>query len=371
MAKKSFYEIGPSEGYLREGSYLEVRRQINYRGDRADFKPFLNVPVKDLEKRLKESQAEEKKVFEEMKKAVTAWDEHGAQTLLLQKAIEYMRTPEVTHTGNEWKRHKDGSWEISNLVYKMTFSIVKSGDEWKLTWELSYTAPGLSKGYWSYSRSPRERIEYEGSKKYKWQRHKDGSWEISNLVYKMTFNIVKSGDEWKLTWELSYMAPGLSQEYWGYTRSPRERIEYEGSKKYKTMEGAQKYIQSKFDQYAPCFESLSPPIPTEAKELFCVNGQLLQGYSLQPPVPQKDKVTLEDLLNCLEDSDMAGPSEAQPVSGESALPAEEKPHAGPPLSVQVQAQTADGGKQEPPPAKATRPTDRKKTLHKKRLAMAR
>ena len=50
MAKKSFYEIGSSEGYLREGFYLEVRRQINYRGDRADFKPFLNVPVKDLEK---------------------------------------------------------------------------------------------------------------------------------------------------------------------------------------------------------------------------------------------------------------------------------------------------------------------------------
>ena len=222
MAKKSFYEIGPSEGYLRKGSYLEVRRQINYRGDRADFKPFLNVPVKDLEKQLKESQAEEKKVFEEMKKAVTAWDEHGAQTLLLQKAIEYLKTPEVTHTRNEWQRHKDGSWEISNLVYKMTFNIVKSGDEWKLTWELSYTAPGLSQGYW------------------------------------------------------------------GYTRSPRERIEYEGSKKYKTMEGAQKYIQSKFDQYAPCFESLSPPIPAEAKELFCVNGQLLQGYSLQPPVPQKD-----------------------------------------------------------------------------------
>ena len=229
MAKKSFYEIGPSEGYLREGSYLEVRRQINYRGDRADFKPFLNVPVKDLEKQLKESQAEEKKVFEEMKKAVTAWDEHGAQTLLLQKAIEYMRTPEVTHTGNEWKRHKDGSWEISNLVYKMKF------------------------------------------------------------------HINKDLDEWKLTWELSYMAPGLSQGHWSYTRSPRERIEYEGSKKYKTMEGAQRYIQSKFDQYAPCFESLSPPIPAEAKELFCVNGQLLQGYSLARPVPKRERVTLDDL----------------------------------------------------------------------------
>ena len=167
MGRKSFYEISSVDGYLREGSYLEVRRQINYRGDRADFKPFLNIPIKDLEKQLKASQAEEKKVFEEMKKAITAWDEHGAQTLLLQKAIEYLKTPEVTHTRNEWQRHKDGSWEISNLVYKMTFNIVKSGDEWKLTWELSYTAPGLSQGYWGYTRSPRERIEYEGSKKYK------------------------------------------------------------------------------------------------------------------------------------------------------------------------------------------------------------
>ena len=47
MGRKNFYEIGPSEGYLREGSYLEVRRQINYRGDKADFKPFLDVPIKN------------------------------------------------------------------------------------------------------------------------------------------------------------------------------------------------------------------------------------------------------------------------------------------------------------------------------------
>lgn len=100
-------------------------------------------------------------------------------------------------------------------------------------------------------------------------------------------------------------------------------------------------------------------------------GRPTKIYSLQPPVPQKEKVTLEDLLNCLEDDDMAIPSEAQPISGEPAPPAEEKPQAGPPLPVQVQAQTADRGKQEPPPAKAARPAARKKPLHKKRLAMAR
>ena len=306
MGRKNFYEIGPSEGYLREGSYLEVRRQINYRGDKADFKPFLDVPIKDLEKQLKASQAEEKKVFEEMKKAITAWDQHGAQTLLLQKTIEYLRTPEVTHTGNEWKRRKDGSWEISNLVYKMTFQIVRCGNEWKLTWELSYTAPGLSQGYW------------------------------------------------------------------GYTRSPRERIEYEGSKKYKTLEGAQRYIQSRFDQYGSCFEALSPPVPAEAKDLFCVNGQLLQGYSLMPPSPQKEPVTLETLLDCLEDGDLvAAPPEKDAAPEPEPLLEEEQPAVL--ASKPAPAQTPPEVKQErePPPARAARPTAKKTPLLKRNMAMVR
>ena len=306
MGRKNFYEIGPSEGYLREGSYLEVRRQINYRGDMADFKPFLNVPIKDLEKQLKASQSEEKKVFEAMKKAITAWDEHGAQTLLLQKAIEYLRTPEVTHTGNEWKQYKDGSWEISNLVYKMTFQIVRCGNEWKLTWELSYTAPGLSQGYW------------------------------------------------------------------GYTRSPRERIEYEGSKKYKTLEGAQRYIQSRFDQYGSCFEDLSPPVPAEAKDLFCVNGQLLQGYSLMPPSPQKEPVTLEALLDCLEDSDLAAAPPEKDASPEpEPLPEEKQPAVPDPKPASAQTPPEAKWEQKPPPARAARPAAKKNPLRKRSLAMAR
>ena len=165
--EKTFYDISSSSTMLREGSYLTVQRSLNYRGERADFTPFLDVPIKELEQRLKASKAEERKIYDQLQEAAKAWDEHGAQTLLLQKAIEYLKVPEVQHTANEWKQKKDGSWEISNLVYKMTFSIVKTGDEWKLSWELSYTAPGLSVGYWEYTRSPRQRIEYEGSKKYK------------------------------------------------------------------------------------------------------------------------------------------------------------------------------------------------------------
>lgn len=317
--EKSFYDITSSSTMLREGSYLTVQRSLNYRGERADFTPFLDVPLKELEQRLKVSKAEERKIYDQLQEAAKAWDEHGAQTLLLQKAIEYLKVPEVQHTANEWKQKKDGSWEISNLVYKMTFSIVRCGDEWKLSWELSYTAPGLSVGYWEY------------------------------------------------------------------TRSPRQRIEYEGSKKYKTLEGAQKYIQNKFDQYADRFETLSPRIPKEAKPLFSVNGQLLQGYGIMRQV-KKEGISLEDLMAQLEasfpvenapeqggmDHTEAAQEQEEPVATEApqegapAAPTEAPP---PTLTVITPGPQAAAPKQ--PPAKATQPGHKKRPLHKKRLAMAR
>lgn len=243
-----FCNSGYGSNDLRPGSSIIVGRSLVYKGEGADFKPFLNVPVKELEKRLKASQDEEKKVYEDMRKAMEAWDKHGAQSLLLQKAIEYLKVPEVKHTSNEWKKRKDGSWEISNLVYKMTFSIERSGGEWKLAWALFYMAPGLNYGYWEYS------------------------------------------------------------------RSPRNRIEYEGNKKYKTIDGAQKYVQAKFDEYAECFATLCPPVPKDAKALFSVNGQLLPVYKLK-----KDKVvepmekTVSKLLDCLGDKDITSPKPEKPL----------------------------------------------------------
>lgn len=236
--KFPFCNPGYDNSSLYPGRSITVGRSLVYRGERADFTPFLNVPVKELEQRLKASEAEEKKLFGALKKLSEAWDKHGAQTLLLQKAIEYLKVPVVSHTSNEWKKQKDGSWEISNLTYKMTFSITRSGMDWKVVWEVSYMAPSLQIGYR------------------------------------------------------------------GYERTPRERIDYEGSKKYKTMDGAQKYVQLKFDQYSNYFKELSPPVPIEAKDLFSVNGQLLQGYTLSRPKAKEKEVTVSDFLACLEEGDI-------------------------------------------------------------------
>ena len=318
--EKTFYEISSSGTLLREGAYLDIQRSLVYRGERADFTPFLNVPLKELEKQLKASKAEEQKIYDQLKEAAGAWDEHGAQTLLLEKAIEYLKVPEVKHTSNEWKQQEDGSWEISNLVYKMTFSIVKFGDEWKLAWELSYTAPGLSVGHWEY------------------------------------------------------------------TRSPRQRIEYEGSKKYKTLEGAQKYIQSKFDQYADHFETISPRIPKEAKPLFSVNGQLLQGYAVMRQV-KKESITLEDLMAQLdasfpvetpqEQTERNRDGDTAQEQAPSAIPKAEVfspeqlsiPKAPPKLALIPAAPQPTTPETFPP--KAIRPGQKQRPFHKKRAVMVR
>ena len=72
----------------------------------------------------------------------------------MNRALEYLRTPEVAHTGNEWR--KTGNWrdaeEISNRVYKMTCSVwedTKYDREtkqsvpvaWYVTWDVYVNSP--------------------------------------------------------------------------------------------------------------------------------------------------------------------------------------------------------------------------------------
>ena len=47
-SKKQFYEVGSYSGSMREGSEICIQRHIIYQGQYADFKPFLNIPQKEL-----------------------------------------------------------------------------------------------------------------------------------------------------------------------------------------------------------------------------------------------------------------------------------------------------------------------------------
>lgn len=143
-----------------------------------------------------------------------------------------MRTPEVSHTSNEWKQIQGGAWEISNRVYQMRyqFTPVPHSKAVRVTWGIVYNTP-----------------QQPGNPRYA------NSWGDSRYIAR------------------------------------------QDKKQYDNAEAAQWYIQGRFDLYAHLFTELSPPVPNDCKRMFMVNGHLLPGYTLAPPERTKEEA-VNDLL---------------------------------------------------------------------------
>ena len=76
----------------------------------------------------------------------------GAETLLLDKAIEYTRTTVVQHTANEWQTTEHNRHIRSNRVYQMNYYIYENTRydkeaqksipySWTLTWSVRTNSP--------------------------------------------------------------------------------------------------------------------------------------------------------------------------------------------------------------------------------------
>ena len=67
----------------------------------------------------------EQKAYEIVVAAAKQWEKQAAATQMINRALEYLRTPEVKHTANRWQPNPNNNdWEeISNRVYKMTCRI--------------------------------------------------------------------------------------------------------------------------------------------------------------------------------------------------------------------------------------------------------
>ena len=92
--------------------------------DTPDLTPFTNSDVKELESLRKISAGTEQKIFDSLKEPLSKWERQAALTKLLDRAIQYLKMPEVEHTSNQWM-HDDRSDrdKISNRVYQMSVSV--------------------------------------------------------------------------------------------------------------------------------------------------------------------------------------------------------------------------------------------------------
>ena len=275
-----FFSVNAWGDALTTGETLKMVHTLWFSEYNASpFMAFLtDKPTEELQEMLKSSEAAEKSIFDKLKAAASEWEAQAAQTLLLEKVLEYVRTPEVSHTSNEWKQIQGGAWEISNRVYQMryVFVPVPQSKAVRVTWGIVYNTP-----------------QQPGNPRYA------NSWGDSRYI--------------------------VRQE----------------KKPYDSVEAAQRYIQGRFNLYAHLFTELSPPVPNDCKRMFMVNGHLLPGYTLAPPERTKEEA-VKDLLDCLEDGDVA--------------PAVSEPEA-PPAPKQKAAA--------PSPAKPAQPAAKKKTGPKK------
>ncbi len=265
-----FFSVNAWGDTLTTGETLKMVHTLWFSEYNAS--PFMALltdkPTSELQEMLKSSEAAEKSIFDKLKAAASEWEAQAAQTLLLEKVLEYVRTPEVSHTSNEWKQIQGGVWEISNLVYQMRYQFVPvpQSKAVRVTWGLVYNTP-----------------QQPGNPRYA------NSWGDSRFIAR------------------------------------------QDKKPYESAEAAQRYIQGRFNRYAHLFTELSPPVPNDCKRMFMVNGHLLPGYTLAPPERTKEQ-TVNDLLDCLEDGDVAPPMpepEAPATPKQKAAQPDAKKKTGP------------------------------------------
>lgn len=113
-----------SHDQLEEGRELKIKHSV-YRDSRnVDITSYVGMFQSEVAAMRQASIDKERAIFEKLCAAVSEWEVQAAQTQLLDRALQYLRTPEAQHTANQWRENRYGTGaEISNRVYRMSHSI--------------------------------------------------------------------------------------------------------------------------------------------------------------------------------------------------------------------------------------------------------
>ena len=217
--------------HLEPGAELKIEHRIFC--EDGDISGLITMGAESLEAMRQGSIDGEQKAYEIVVAAAKQWEQQAAATQMINRALEYLRTPEVTHTANEW--HKKGNWrndeEISNRVYRMTCGI----------WEDT-----------KYNRETQQSVPVA----------------------------------WYVTWDVYVNSPRQ-----GYG----EKIAGQSQKRYTDKAAAVKYLDGRKKAYSHLFTEISPQIPKQYERHFMVHGTLLPGYTVEGQEPVKTDRTAAEV----------------------------------------------------------------------------
>ena len=150
-----------SSGDKREpGQKMTLEHHISFNPYRADLSSLTEMTLGNLQVMREKSVAEERKIFSELQERAQLWEAQAAQTMVLEKAMEYVKTPEVKNSGNRWEDTEYGWRRISNRVYQMTYRIREDTAydhklkkqvpvAWYVSWSVEYNLPPRKDPYYS------------------------------------------------------------------------------------------------------------------------------------------------------------------------------------------------------------------------------
>ena len=202
---------------LEVADRLKIERSIYFESGKADISALTALPLAELIRQREESAAAEQAIFETLKQQAAAWEAQAGNTLTFDKAIEYARTPAVTHTENQWQADENNNHTISNNVYQMRYHIYENT---------------------RYDRAQGKSIPYS----------------------------------YTLTWSVHTNSP----DRYGQTK-----IAGQDRKVFADKAAMEKYLNGRIKAYQHLFTEISPTIPQEYADHFKVNGQLLPGYTVE------------------------------------------------------------------------------------------
>lgn len=138
---------------LSHGSTLKIEHII-YLKDR-DMSFLISKPLEQLQAMRDGSVAKEKTAFEKMRQAAQNWEKQAAVTRQYDRAIEYLKVPEVEHSSNKWVKAKDefDYNRISNRVYKMSYRIYERSSwrsdsvKYDVKWDIYTNSPQSQSSY--------------------------------------------------------------------------------------------------------------------------------------------------------------------------------------------------------------------------------
>ena len=104
---------------LTEGEQMKINHSVYYNDD-PDLSDLISKTLHEVMTMREESAAAEQAIYSKVRETAKEWEQAASVTNRIDRALEYLKTLEVSHSSNNWGKDEYGNYDcISNKVYKM------------------------------------------------------------------------------------------------------------------------------------------------------------------------------------------------------------------------------------------------------------